>query len=58
MNVTHKDWKGDLVRSWDLSEQEKEGYAFFIAWYDKWLVGKDLPCERSTSVFFLAGSGE
>jgi len=36
------DWYTDLMASRDLSEKEKQGYGFLLAWFDTWRMGKRL----------------
>lgn len=47
-----KDWRDDLLHSRDLSVAEKEGYGFFISWFDHWRVGKELQLERGSAERF------
>ncbi|MGB0990870.1 MAG: integron integrase [Akkermansiaceae bacterium] len=34
------DWRADLLASRDLSDREKQGYGFVLAWYEQWRLTK------------------
>ena len=46
-------WHEDLLASRDLTDHEKQGFGFLLAWYETWRMGKRLnPCLESGRRFW------
>ena len=43
------DWRGDLMASRDLSDREKQGYGFLLAWFESWRLGGRLTPSEDTA---------
>ncbi len=50
-NVTQP-WHADLEASRDCSRAEKERYTWFLNWFERWRLRKNLAAERKSTVIF------
>jgi hypothetical protein len=48
----HADGRADLDASRDVSEPDKQGYGFLLAWFETWRTRKQLSAGRPAAVAF------